>query len=76
MEVVGFFPKTGKIEFVVVHDQIHDRWQTVSRTLNWHLTDRWAGVAIKDFALANGFAALPKPIEMDFFIKHISEFEK
>lgn len=75
MEVVGFFPPSGKIEFIVVKSA-SDQYQTLSKNLNWYINDRWGAKAILEFAVSKGFIQLPKPIDFDFFLKNISQFEK
>jgi len=75
MEVVGFFPSKGKIEFIIVKDN-NNQYQTISKNLNWYISDRWGAKAILEFAISKGFLELPKPIDFDFFIQHISQFEK
>lgn len=74
MVVVGYSPASGTIQNVIVQSP-EGRFQTLSRSTNWYIGDRWTSEASAQFAFSQGFVQLPKPIEFDFFMKNLSQFE-
>jgi hypothetical protein len=74
MVVVGYSPAQGKISNIIVKNS-SGQVQTLSRSLNWFVTDRWVTEASAELAFRQGFIRLPKPIEFEFFTKNIDQFE-
>jgi len=74
MVVVGYSPAHGQIKNIIVKSD-DGRYQTLSRSLNWYMSDRWVTEASAEHAFKQGFVRLPKPIDYDFFLSNLSQFE-
>ena len=74
MVVVGYSPAQGQIKNIIVKN-VEGKFQTLSLSLNWYISDRWLTEASAELAFKQGFVRLPKPIEFEFFTKNLTQFE-
>ena len=74
MVVVGYSPDQGQIKNIIVKNN-DGRFQTLSRSQNWYIDSLWVTEPSAELAFTLGFVRLPKPIEYEFFIKNLHQFE-
>lgn len=77
MTVIAYYPPKGIIETLLVQD-VSGRCQTIGKQSNsasWYVSDRWSSGSIKKACIDRGFEPLAEPVDFDFFVKNINQFE-
>jgi hypothetical protein len=74
MVVSAYYPAKGQIEIAIVKN-IRNEYQLTFRSRQWYIGKRWESEVILDLHVKKGFLLLPEPVDFEFFVKNINQFE-